>query len=48
MVVTAPPSSAGVSLGDELHARTGDLAATGIRWGGRLVHLVCFASSGSD
>ncbi len=33
----------GVSLGDDLHARTDDLVATGISWGGKLVHLVCFA-----
>ncbi len=35
----------GVSLGDDLHARTDDLVATGISWGGKLVHLVCFAPS---
>lgn len=37
-------SRPGVSLGDELHAHTDDLVATGITWGGHLVHLVCFAS----
>ena len=42
---TAFESRPGVSLGDELHARTDDLVATGISWGGQLVHLVCFASS---
>jgi len=37
-------SHPGVSLGDDLHARTDDLVATGISWGGHLLHLVCFAS----
>lgn len=36
-------SRPGVSLGDDLHARSDDLVATGISWGGKLVHLVCFA-----
>lgn len=35
----------GVSLGDDLHTRTDDLVATGISWGGRLLHLVCFAKN---
>lgn len=34
----------GVSLGDDLHARADGLVATGISWGGQLLHLVCFAT----
>jgi hypothetical protein len=37
-------SRPGVSLGDDVHAETDDVVATGIGWGGELLHLVCFAS----
>lgn len=36
-------SRPGVSLGDDVLAETDDLVATGIGWGGELLHLVCFA-----
>jgi len=35
----------GLSLGDDAQAETPDLAATGISWGGQLLHLVCFATA---
>ena len=38
-------SRPGVSLGEGLHARSDELVATGISWGGHLLHLVCFAST---
>ena len=38
-------SRPGVSLGDDVQAETDDLVATGIGWGGQLLHLVCFAPS---
>lgn len=38
-------SRPGVCLGDDVQAETGDLVATGIGWGGQLLHLVCFAPS---
>lgn len=36
----------GLSLGDDAQAETSDLVATGISWGGQLLHLVCFATAG--
>jgi hypothetical protein len=41
---TSFESRPGVSLGDDVQAESDDLVATGIGWGGELLHLVCFAS----
>ncbi len=38
-------SRRGVSLGDDVQAETDELVATGIGWGGELLHLVCFAQA---
>ncbi|HET9542075.1 MAG TPA: hypothetical protein VFP02_03275, partial [Acidimicrobiales bacterium] len=38
-------SRPGVSLGDDVQAETDELVATGIGWGGELLHLVCFAQA---
>jgi hypothetical protein len=35
----------GLSLGDHAQAETHDLTATGISWGGQLLHLACFATA---
>lgn len=37
----------GLSLGDDAQAETDDLVATGISWGGQLLHLACFATAAS-